>query len=100
MLKSNNPIKSRSKYSYRNCGGTYPNQRGSEKCPAFGKTCRSYAKFNHFAKYCCSSDKSKTDKDRKKLFRRRSGRRSVNEVQKAESDNNGDSNDQTYSHCL
>lgn len=34
------------------CGGKWPHEGGREKCPAWGSTCHSCNKKNHFAKMC------------------------------------------------
>ena len=36
----------------RNCGGSWPHPGGRESCPAFGKTCESCKKPNHFWRQC------------------------------------------------
>jgi len=41
----------------RNCGGRHPTTP-RERCPAFGATCRSCGKSNHWAKFCRSSKQS------------------------------------------
>ncbi|KAK7111487.1 hypothetical protein V1264_011109 [Littorina saxatilis] len=42
----------------KNCGGTWPHEKGQHSCPAFNKQCRSCGKFNHFSSVCRSSPRN------------------------------------------
>ncbi|CAB4003675.1 Hypothetical predicted protein [Paramuricea clavata] len=50
--RDNQNKKGKSTVNCKYCG--LSNERDKEKCPAWGKTCRSYGKKNHYAKVCTS----------------------------------------------
>ena len=48
-------VPSRTNRTCRNCGKDYPHFGGRMNCPAFGTTCRSCGKANHWSNCCRSS---------------------------------------------